>query len=102
MQVISYGDSLIQLTRFPRVFPVNCYLVREADGFTLIDTAIAGSGKQIIAAAQGFNTPIVRIVLTHAHSDHAGSLDELHAALPQAEVIVAKRSVAMLAGDMSL
>lgn len=102
MQTISYGDSLIQLTRFPRVFPVNCYLVREADGFTLIDTAIAGTGKQIIAAAQAFNTPIVRIVLTHAHSDHAGSLDELHTALPQAEVIVAKRSVPFLAGNRSL
>ncbi len=102
MQAQSYGDSLIQLTRFPRLFPVNCYLVREADGFTLIDTAIAGSGKQIIAAAQKFNTPIVRIVLTHAHGDHAGSLDELHTALPQAEIIVARRSVPILAGNRSL
>lgn len=102
MQTVSYGDSLVQLTRFPRLFPVNCYLVREADGFTLIDTAISGSAKQILAAAQKFDTPIVRIVLTHAHSDHAGSLDELHEALPQAEVIVSKRSVPLLAGNRDL
>ena len=44
----------------------------------------------------------MRIVLTHAHGDHAGSLDALHAALPNAEVIVAERSVPLLAGDLSL
>lgn len=102
MQTVSYGDTLVQLTRFPQLFPINCYLVRETDGFTLIDTGIAGNGKEILKAAQQFNTPIVRIVLTHAHSDHAGSLDELHAALPNAEIILPERSVSMLKGDYSL
>lgn len=102
MKTVAYGDFLVQLTRFPQWFPINCYLVREADGFTLIDTGIAGTGKEILAAAQALNTPIVRIVLTHAHGDHAGSLDALHTALPQAEVIVPKRSVRLLAGDRAL
>lgn len=102
MKTTFYGNNFIQLTRFPVLFPVNCYLVREDDGFTLIDTGIAGSEKVILASAQPFGAPIVRIVLTHAHGDHAGSLDALHAALPNAEVIVAKRSVPLLAGDMSL
>jgi glyoxylase-like metal-dependent hydrolase (beta-lactamase superfamily II) len=84
------------------LFPVNCYLVREDDGFTLIDTGIAGSEKIILASTKPLGAPIVRIVLTHAHGDHAGSLDALHAALPDAEVIVAERSVPLLKGDLSL
>ena len=102
MKTTSYGDNFAQLTRFPVLFPVNCYLVRENDGFTLIDTGIAGSEKAILASAQPFGVPIVRIVLTHAHGDHAGSLDALHAALPDAEVIVAERSVPLLVRDLSL
>lgn len=102
MKTTTYGDNLVQLTRFPVLFPMNCYLVRENDGFTLIDTAIAGSEKAILAAVQPLGAAIVRIVLTHAHGDHAGSLDALHAALPNAEVIVAERSVPLLAGDLRL
>ncbi len=102
MKTTTYGNNFAQLTRFPLLFPVNCYLVREDDGFTLIDTGIAGSAKIILASVQPLGAPIVRIVLTHAHGDHAGSLDALHAALPNAEVIVAERSVSLLMGDLSL
>ncbi len=102
MKTTTYGDNFAQLTRFPVLFPVNCYLVREDDGFTLIDTGIAGSEKIILASAQPLGAPIVRIVLTHAHGDHAGSLDALHIALPIAEVIVAERSVPLLTGNLSL
>ncbi|GAC1668232.1 MAG: MBL fold metallo-hydrolase [Ktedonobacteraceae bacterium] len=102
MKTTTYGNNLVQLTRFPMLFPVNCYLVREDDGFTLIDTGIAGSEKGILASAQPLGAPIVRIVLTHAHGDHAGSLDALHAALPDAEVIVAERSIPLLKGDLGL
>src|ERR1700730_10786593 len=102
MKTTAYGANFVQLTRFPIWFPIDCYLVREEDGFTLIDTGIAGNEKGILAFAQSLAAPIVRIMLTHAHADHAGSLDALHAALPNAEVIIAKRSVPFLAGDHSL
>ncbi len=102
MKTTTYSNNFVQLTRFPLLFPVNCYLVREVDGFTLIDTGIAGSEKAILASVQPLGAPIVRIVLTHAHGDHAGSLDALHAALPNAEVIVAERSVPLLIGNLSL
>ncbi len=52
MKTTAHGDHLIQLTRFPVVFPINCYLVREGDGFTLIDTGIGGGAGAIIAAAR--------------------------------------------------
>src|SRR5690606_27632578 len=77
------------------------YLVEEEDGLTLIDTAIPGSTKAILAAATRLGAPIVRIALTHAHNDHIGSLDKLAAALPDAEILVSSREAPLLAGDRS-
>ncbi len=65
------------ITRVSRYGFVNCYLVREDDGLTLVDTMIPGSQKKILAAAERLGAPIKRIVLTHAHGDHIGSLDAL-------------------------
>lgn len=89
-------------TRISRFGFVNCYLVREDDGLTLVDTMIGGSTKPILAGAQRLGAPIKRIVLTHAHGDHIGSLDALHAALPEAEVIISERDARLLAKDMTL
>jgi glyoxylase-like metal-dependent hydrolase (beta-lactamase superfamily II) len=81
---------------------VNAYLVRDDDGLTLIDTLIGGSAGKIIAAAEARGAPIVRILLTHAHGDHIGSLDALRERLPEAEVIISARDARLLAKDMSL
>ncbi|MCW2995054.1 MAG: fold metallo-hydrolase [Conexibacter sp.] len=88
--------------RFTRFGFVNAWLVPEDDGLTLIDTTMKGAGKKILAAAEGLGAPIVRIVLTHAHGDHIGALDELHAALPEAEVIISARDARLLRKDKSL
>lgn len=108
MQQQQYGAYLTQLTRFPHWFPVNVYLVQEADSLTLIDTGIAGCERAILATAQQIGKPITRIVLTHMHIDHIGSLDALHAALPDAEILYSERAkrtqagVARLADDEPL
>jgi glyoxylase-like metal-dependent hydrolase (beta-lactamase superfamily II) len=90
------------LTRISRAGFVNAYLVREDDGFTLVDTMLKGSGKRIRAAADQLGAPIVRIALTHAHGDHVGSVDELARALPGVEVLISTRDARFLAKDMSL
>ena len=102
MKLTRHGDHLVQLTRFPRIFPVNCYLVREDDGFTLIDATLPRSARGILAAARDLGAPIVRIALTHAHGDHVGSLDDLYDALPDAEVLMSGRDARFLVGDMRL
>jgi glyoxylase-like metal-dependent hydrolase (beta-lactamase superfamily II) len=95
--------TLLGMThRIQRAGFVNVYLVEEDDGLTLIDTAIPRSAKAIIAAAAALNKPIVRIALTHAHGDHIGSLDALHAALPDAEVLIGVREARLLKKDKSL
>jgi glyoxylase-like metal-dependent hydrolase (beta-lactamase superfamily II) len=100
VKVSRHGANLVQLTRQGWS---NCYLVREDDGLTLIDTTMGGAQKAILAAAQELGAPIVRIALTHAHGDHAGSLDALHAALPDAAVLVGAREARIMGGaDKSL
>jgi len=72
MRTTQLGPTITQLTqcRF-----VNAYLVREDDGFTLVDTTMGKAADAILAAAAG--TPIRRIALTHGHGDHVGGLDAL-------------------------
>jgi glyoxylase-like metal-dependent hydrolase (beta-lactamase superfamily II) len=90
------------ITRISRFGFVNSFLVREDDGLTVVDTMIGGSTKAIVAAAQAAGAPIVRIALTHAHSDHIGSLDALARAVPDAEVIISARDARFVAKDMTL
>ena len=99
MKITKYGDNLIQLTRFAFV---NCFLVREDDGFTLVDTGLGGSASAILKAAQELGAPIRRITLTHAHGDHVGSVDGLHKLLPDVEISISARDARFLRGDNSL
>ena len=99
MKVTASSNNLFQLTRF---VAFNCYLLREDDGFTLIDTNMGGQAQAIMQEASKLGLPIVRIVLTHAHVDHVGSLDALHAALPDVPVAISERDARFLSGDKSL
>jgi glyoxylase-like metal-dependent hydrolase (beta-lactamase superfamily II) len=74
MRTTTINDTLIQVTRLGFV---NAYLVREDDGFTLVDTTIAKTGNALLSAARAAGAPIRRIALTHGHGDHVGSVDEL-------------------------
>lgn len=95
-------QNLYQLSFMPRLFPVNCYLVEEADGLTLVDAAMPFSTKGIMRAAEQIGKPITRIVVTHAHEDHVGALDALKAAMPDVPVYISDRDARLLAGDKSL
>lgn len=102
MKSTAYGERLVQLTRYPMVFPVNAYLVREEEGFTLVDTGLSGGEQEFLAAARERGGEIRWIALTHAHGDHTGSLDALREALPDAEVLVPGRETRFLRGELDL
>jgi len=99
MRVVQETDNLFRLTRFGMI---NCFLVREPEGFTLVDTGLRGSARAILRAASRLGASIRRIVLTHAHIDHIGSLDDLMAALSSSELAIGKREARLLAKDLSL
>jgi glyoxylase-like metal-dependent hydrolase (beta-lactamase superfamily II) len=99
MKVTAFSNNLSQLTR---LIAFNCYLVREDDGFTLIDTNMGGQAQAIMQEASKLGFPIARILLTHAHVDHVGSLDALHQALPDVPVMISERDARFLTGDKSL
>ncbi len=98
MKQTRYGHT-VQLTRLGMF---NSYLVIEDDGLTVVDTNLPGSAAGILAAAQSLGAPIRRIVLTHEHNDHVGSVDALHERVPEAEVISSTRAKPILAGDKRL
>jgi glyoxylase-like metal-dependent hydrolase (beta-lactamase superfamily II) len=91
MRITAISQHGMQLTRFGLV---NCFLVRDADGLTLIDANVKGSGADILAAAAG--EPISRILLTHAHVDHMGSVDEIVANQPSLTIGASRRSLPFL------
>jgi glyoxylase-like metal-dependent hydrolase (beta-lactamase superfamily II) len=95
MKVIPVSANAVQLMRFGLV---NCYLVRETDGLTLVDTGLPGSADDILAAARSLGAPLRRILLTHAHGDHVGSVDALIEKVGAAnvELIASERSVPLL------
>jgi glyoxylase-like metal-dependent hydrolase (beta-lactamase superfamily II) len=58
------------------------YVIRDPDGLTIIDTSIPGKAGAIldqITAHGGRPENVKRILITHAHPDHIGSLRELQA-----------------------
>ncbi len=99
MQLVQETKNLVRLTRFGMV---NCFLVREDDGLTLIDTSVAGSAPSVCKAAQSLGAPIRRILLTHAHIDHVGSLDALVSEYQGMEFAIGQRESRLLLKDFSL
>lgn len=95
-------NYISQLTYLPLLFPVNCYLVEEKDGLTLVDAALPNNTAAILKAAEHIGKPITRIALTHAHSDHVGALDRLKRLLPNIDVYISARDARLLHSDTSL
>jgi glyoxylase-like metal-dependent hydrolase (beta-lactamase superfamily II) len=82
---------------------VNCYLIVDPDGLTLIDTGLPGNANKILKVIEGLGRKpgdVKRILITHADGDHVGSLARLKSATgarvyahaSEAEAIAAGRS----------
>jgi glyoxylase-like metal-dependent hydrolase (beta-lactamase superfamily II) len=59
---------------------VNVFLLKDKDELTLIDTGVSSSAPKILSAVAELSRKpgdIKRILVTHLHADHTGSLAEL-------------------------
>lgn len=66
--------------RHVRTLMVNVYLVKDGDGWILVDAGLDGYAETIRSAARQFigsDQPPAAIILTHGHFDHVGSLEPL-------------------------
>lgn len=91
-----------QLIFMPRLFPMNCYLIEEEDGVTLIDACMPFVAKGIHSAIAATGKPLIRILLTHAHEDHIGAIPYLKQKFPEAKIGMSVREAAILRGDHSV
>lgn len=68
------------LHTFTRLLAGRVYLIEDPGGLTLVDTSIGSAGPKILRQILAFGrqpTDVKRIVITHAHPDHVGSLPML-------------------------
>jgi len=102
LKITRHGLNLVQLTRYPALFPMNCYLVQEDDGITLVDSTTSSPADEIASILQELGKDLRRVTLTHAHGDHAGGVAGVRQRFPAVEVSIGERDSRILAGDKTL
>lgn len=102
MRVTRLTPHLIQLTRYPVAFPMNCYLVLEDDGLTLVDSTMSSPADDVARLVAQVGKALRRVALTHAHGDHAGGVAGVRSRFPGVEVSIGERDAPLLAADLTL
>jgi glyoxylase-like metal-dependent hydrolase (beta-lactamase superfamily II) len=102
MKTTRHSANLIQLTKWPVAFPMNCYLVLEEDGLTLVDSTMSSPADDVAAFVKQLGKALRRVALTHAHGDHVGGVAGVRQRFPGVEVSIGERDAQILAGDKTL
>ncbi|MEO7223843.1 MAG: MBL fold metallo-hydrolase [Devosia sp.] len=97
MTVVDPVPGVRQIGRFGVAF--SCHLFEHEGELTLIDTNLPGSAGGILRAVMASGKPLRRVLITHGHADHVGSLDAIVAAVPGVEVLASPRTAGVMSGD---
>jgi len=102
MKRTQLGTNLVQLTKYPALFPMNCFIVTEDDGLTLVDSTMSSVADDVAAEAKRQGKELRRILLTHAHGDHVGGVAGVRERFPGIEVWISERDAPILAGNKAV
>lgn len=102
LKITRHGSNLVQLTRYAALFPMNCYLVQEDDGLTLVDSTTSSPADDVALVVKEVGKELRRVALTHAHGDHVGGVAGVRLRFPGVEVSIGERDSRILAGDKTL
>ncbi len=102
LKITRHGSNLVQLTRYAALFPMNCYLVQEDDGLTLVDSTTSSPADDVALIVKELGKELRRVALTHAHGDHVGGVAGVRLRFPGVEVSIGERDSRILAGDKTL
>ena len=78
---------------------MNCYVVIEDDGLTLVDSTTSSPAEVVAILAKQLGKDLRRVALTHAHGDHVGGVAGVRGRFPGVEVSISERDATILAGD---
>lgn len=81
---------------------MNCYLVLEEDGLSMVDATTSPPADEVAGQAAELGLELRRLALTHAHGDHAGGVDGMLKRFPGVELSIGRRDAPLLAGDKTL
>lgn len=96
---IGPGIYRIDAIRFANA--INVLALSGEDGWTLVDTGMAGSAARVQAALAELGvgpSTLARIYLTHHHQDHVAGLPRLRAWAPGAEVVAPEHDADIIEG----
>ncbi|SET93996.1 MBL fold metallo-hydrolase [Paenibacillus sp. NFR01] len=97
-----WGAQVIMLTIPMNNDEIHPILLKDDDGYTLIDTGVPGGSEALIAAIEGAGArleDIKRILITHQDLDHIGNLPVLKRRLPEAEILAHPGDIPAITGS---
>src|SRR5258708_5500889 len=81
---------------------MNCYVVVEDDGLTLVDSTTSSPATEVACLGQELGLELRRVAVTHAHGARVGGVAGLLEQFPGVEVALGRRDSPILAGDKGL
>lgn len=96
---IAPGVYRVDAFRFENA--INVLLLEDDDGWTLVDTGVAGSVERIKASLANLAAgpeDLKRVFITHQHDDHTGGLRGILEWAPHAEVGATAREAEVVSG----